>query len=1091
MKLFISCFILTLLSTFKPTYAQSVIINEIYNSSGNDEWLELLVLHDGLDIRNWSIRDFSSSGVAQSPLNFTNSELWNNLRKGTIIVIARSENSFAEDIDASDYTLTVKSNNALYLTGTSFLFAGGSEAVQIRNTTQEHVHGISWGAANSASIPNPKIHFSTSATSNTSTFFNEDDISELNTISNWTVNGVPSRGTGNTVINNNWITSLRARIEGSGAVTINPSTINGNEITNISFSYKRDPGSPINSLRIIIPNGFLWSQNISSVSTSNFTSFISISSDTISFTDVLFLNDSISISISIIDITVPSISGNYKFKFLSGVGMDLAEVNPSPILTVYGVSVPISQVKMNDNDGLSLYLGQLVTVRGIVTVASQFGSPSYIQDNTGGISIFGSTFSGSVQIGDEVIVSGTASQFNGLNQLENPVLHQIVSNNNEVEPLLANPFELSSDGEYGIENFEGRLIRVNGVLVTELNGSPISNWAYKNYLLTGSSAADTIQLRIDNNTSLIGIPAPAGRFDVVGVVSQYKTSQPFVGGYQIMPRFSSDIISSGPIIEKFPEEVELTSNSITLNWQTINPGSSRIRYGITTSYELGVIEPDNELRTNHNLKITGLNAATIYNLQAFSVVGSDTSFSGNIISSTTSGTETSGKINIYFNKSVNTTVSGGAPAAANADLKTVTLNRINNATHSIDAALYSLSGSVGAEIANALINAKNRGVKVRVIGENDNKTTTPWTTLQNNGIAYVTDQVGLNDGMGLSHNKFFIIDYRGGAPDKVWVITGSWNATDPGTYDDRQNLVEIQDVALAGAFTREFDEMWGSNGDSSNPSISRFGSRKLNNTPHNFVIGGRKVECYFSPSDRTTYHIGKTLSKAQKSVNIATLTLTRRDLADSIISAKNRNTKARVILSNNVDSGTQFSYLQSNGIDVRLKGFSTGLLHHKYAIIDAEPTGFTPFVITGSHNWSSSAENSNDENTLIIQDAQIANFYLQEFAARYYEASGTDSIIVTDIFEETLPSSEFFLAQNYPNPFNPITIIDFSIPYPSKVELAIYNLLGEKITVLKDAEMNMGNHRVSFDASDMSAGVYFYRLSAGGFSQTKKLTLLK
>ena len=127
------------------------------------------------------------------------------------------------------------------------------------------------------------------------------------------------------------------------------------------------------------------------------------------------------------------------------------------------------------------------------------------------------------------------------------------------------------------------------------------------------------------------------RFDVVGVLSQYKTALPLYRRLSINAKdYPSDIISNGPIIEKFPEEIELTSNSITLDWSTINPGTSRIRYGITKNYELGVIEPDDDLRTMHNVTVSGLNTATIYNLQAFSVANSDTSFSSNIVSSTTS-----------------------------------------------------------------------------------------------------------------------------------------------------------------------------------------------------------------------------------------------------------------------------------------------------------------------------------------------------------------------------------------------------------------------------------------------------------------------
>ena len=1072
-------------------HPQSIIINEIYNSSASDEWIELLVLQDSLDLRNWDVRDFSSSGAAQQPLSFTSNSLWSSLRKGTVIVVARSENAFTEDLDPSDYLIVVKSNNALYLSGTVFSVAGSSEALQIRNSSDVHVFGVSWGTANSGSLPSPKVHFSGTSSSNSSVFFNEDDVSELTNTANWTLTGTSSLGIGNTPTNNNWMLSLRARVEGSGTVSLNPQVVSGDSTINLAFSYIKEPQYSINTLKIIFPEGFIWSQNSAQISIENFTASTIVSSDTILFSNVNFLDDSVLISIS--DVTTPIFTGKYKFLFQSGIDSVLGDVSPSPVLTVYGAPIPISEAKVNDVNGIGINLGDLVTIRGIVTVSNQFGSPSYIQDNSGGISIFGSSFSNAVQPGDEVLVSGTITQFNGLNQLEAPTLHTIISSGNSIEPVLATPSMLSGDGVAGIENYEGRLVRINGVLVTELNGNPVSNWAYKNYMLTGSSSSDTVQIRIDNDTPIIGLVAPAGRFDVVGVVSQFKSTLPFIGGYQLMPRITADIISDGPIIEKYPEEIELTQNSITLDWSTINPGTSRIRYGVTTNYELGVIEPDNDLRNLHNVTVSGLNSATIYNLQAFSVANSDTSFSSNIISSTTSTFPTTGEIQVYFNNTVNTSVSSGVNANANSNFTDILIQKINNAKRSIDVALYSLSGTVGANIATALVNAKNRGVKIRVIGEYDNRTTAPWQTLISNGIPYINDAYGNNDGSGLHHNKFFVIDYRGGSPDSVWVIMGSWNPTDPGTNDDRQNLVLFQDVALAGAYTVEFQEEWGSNTDNPNSQNSRFGSRKLNNTPHNFVIGGVKVQSFFSPSDGTTFNLGKTLSKTQRSINGALMTFTRRDLADTVIAVKNRNKKTRLVLSNNTDSGTQFSYLQSNGVDIRLKGFTSGLLHHKYAIVDAEPFGYTPYVITGSHNWSSSAENSNDENTLIIQDNQVANFYLQEFAARYYEAGGTDSINTITSADEntnTVPT-KFSLLQNYPNPFNPVTTIRFEVPLSQKVELNVFDILGRKVKELYNDIAPVGVLSVEFSADDLASGIYIYQLKTKEFSISKKMVLLK
>jgi len=1075
-------------------HSQSIIINEIYNAGNtNDEWLELLVVQDSLDIRNWDIRDFSGTGGAQLPLVFSNNALWSNLKKGTIIIVARPENTtLAEDSDPGDYVLLIKSNNGLYFSGNVFSIAGGSEAVQIRNSSQVHIFGVSWGTANASSLPSPKVHFATSATSNTSTFFNGGDVSELTATTNWSQNSpTPSMGVGNTPTNINWILSLRASVEGSGTVTLDPQVVIGDSIIKLTFKYIKELQYSISTLKIIFPEEFTWSQNAAQVSIEKFTGTTTVSADTILFSDVNFLDDSVLISIT--DVNTPIFTGKYRFVFQSGIDFELGDVSPSPIITVYGAPIPIAEAKSNDANGVAIHSGDLVTIRGIVTVSNQFGSPSNVQDNSGGISIYGSSFSNAVQLGDEVLVTGTITQFNGLNQLELPILHSILSSGNIIEPVLATPSMLSGDGVGGIENYEGRLIRVNGVLVTELNGSTFGNWAYKNYMLTGSSSSDTVQIRIDNDTQIIGMVAPAGRFDVVGVLSQYKTSLPFIGNYQLMPRIPDDIISDGPIIESFPEEIDLTSTSITLEWSTINPGTSRIRYGATTNYELGIIEPDNDLRTIHNVTVSGLDAATIYNLQAFSVADSDTSFSSNIISSTTSTFPTTGEINVYFNKNVNSSVSSGVGANENADFAGILIQKLNNAKRSIDVALYSLSGTVGANIATALVNAKNRGVKIRVIGEYDTRTTAPWNTLISNGIPYINDAYGINDGSGLHHNKFFIIDYRGGAADSVWVIMGSWNPTDPGTNDDRQNLVLIQDVALAGAYTVEFQEEWGSSTDTPNSINSRFGSRKLNNTPHKFIIEGVKVQSYFSPSDGTTSRIAKTLSKAEKSINGAIMTFTRRDLADTVIAVKNRNRKARLVLSNDTDSGTQFPYLLSNGVDIRLKGFTNGLLHHKYAIVDAEPFGYTPYVITGSHNWSSSAENSNDENTLIIQDDQIANFYLQEFAARYYEAGGTDSInTVTSINEDkSVIPTQFSLQQNYPNPFNPVTTIRFEVPLSQKVELNVYDILGSKVKELYNDVAPVGVITLEFRSDDLASGMYIYQLKTKNFSISKKMILLK
>ncbi len=86
---------------------------------------------------------------------------------------------------------------------------------------------------------------------------------------------------------------------------------------------------------------------------------------------------------------------------------------------------------------------------------------------------------------------------------------------------------------------------------------------------------------------------------------------------------------------------------------------------------------------------------------------------------------------------------------------------------------------------------------------------------------------------------------------------------------------------------------------------------------------------------------------------------------------------------------------------------------------------------------------------------------------------------------------DFSLKQNYPNPFNPSTRIGFSVAKTGNVELNIYNLLGKKVAAVITGEKSAGFHEVTFDASELPSGVYFYKLQSGNSVKTKKMLLLR
>lgn len=284
---------------------------------------------------------------------------------------------------------------------------------------------------------------------------------------------------------------------------------------------------------------------------------------------------------------------------------------------------------------------------------------------------------------------------------------------------------------------------------------------------------------------------------------------------------------------------------------------------------------------------------------------------------------------------------------------------IDAARLTVDVAVYSLNLR---SVRDALIRAHERGVQVRVVMESDNMDGSAPQALVEAGIPVLGDRRE-----GLMHDKFIVIDRS-----EVWM--GSMNFTFSGTYEDNNQLILFRSVKMAENYTKEFEEMF---------VDDMFGDSIVPETPNPKVtIDDTQIEVYFSPDDGVASPLLDLLNNAQESIHFMAFSFTTDEFGEAIrMQAENGLTVAGVMEEEQVKSniGTEYDLFKQAGLDVFTDG-NEGQMHHKTMIIDGS------IVVTGSYNFSRSAETRNDENLIVIYDQDIADFYMQEFQ-RIYQLS--------------------------------------------------------------------------------------------------------
>lgn len=429
-----------------------------------------------------------------------------------------------------------------------------------------------------------------------------------------------------------------------------------------------------------------------------------------------------------------------------------------------------------------------------------------------------------------------------------------------------------------------------------------------------------------------------------------------------------------------------------------------------------------------------------------------------------------GTINVYFNHTVDNSKAQYQNAVNLSNtLDDKLIDYINACQSTLDIAIYnSYSTSSSSGIAGAINNAYARGVQVRVIY--DGSTSSAMIPLLNPSIPTLASPT--SSSYGIMHNKFVIFDADSSDPNIPWVWTGSTNWTAVQIDGpDRNNVIAIQDQTLAQAYKIEFEEMWGSNTLSPNTTVSKFGPYKTDNTPHSFVIGGKVVNSYFSPSDGVSAKIIDVINSANTDIEIADMLITRDDIRDALINKYNAGlTAINAVFDSQNPSGNDFLALQTAIGNTKVVKYSgDGILHHKFMLVDNFNAASDPQILTGSHNWSTSAEARNDENTLIVHDKIVADQYFQAFAYLYNFAGG-----VLNASDFAISNYEILL---YPNPTDGIAFFKTnSLMNNAYGNYTIYNAIGTKM--IEKQFRNLGNTQV--DLTAYPKGLYFINLTVAG-----------
>lgn len=293
----------------------------------------------------------------------------------------------------------------------------------------------------------------------------------------------------------------------------------------------------------------------------------------------------------------------------------------------------------------------------------------------------------------------------------------------------------------------------------------------------------------------------------------------------------------------------------------------------------------------------------------------------------------------------------------------VVVQAINEAQSEIDIASFDFNLK---SVVDALIAAQKRGVKVRLVLDLKNGSTTVRASASQKIEAYdaIADldkaKIPYVDGgrsSGLMHNKIVILDRK-------TLFIGSWNLSFNDTFKNDNNVLRISDPLLIANYQAKFNEMF---------LEKRFGRQaKVGALQPSMTVQGTAIEMYFAPIDDVMSKVIAEVQKSRRSIRFMIFTFTYPELTAAMIERFQKGVTVEGVIENRGASQGALPELFCAKIPVKREA-GGGTMHHKVLIIDNQT------VITGSFNFTKSATTQNDENLIIIRNPRVVSLYLKEF----------------------------------------------------------------------------------------------------------------